>query len=106
MKVNLTRSAQADLKAIARWIALDNPKRALSFPVELRRKCLGLGRNPRRFPVVARVNGGDIHKRVFKDYLVFYRVRPDSVDILQIVHGAMDWKAKLFGDPDPADADQ
>lgn len=96
MKVVLSRAAQADLRAIARWIAKDNPQRALSFPAELRGKCLSLGRNPRRFPIAENIAGHEIRKCVFRQYLIFYRVLPAQVEVLQIIHGAMDWKAMLF----------
>ena len=60
MKVNLTERALADLKAIARWIGLDNPDRADSFSAELRSACLGLGSHPMRFPVADRIGDNEV----------------------------------------------
>ena len=44
MIVRLTAEAENDLEQIGDYIAEDNPKRALSFVLALRDKCLGLGR--------------------------------------------------------------
>ena len=54
MKVVISQAAEADLEAIADWIAQDSPQRALSFVIELRDACMGLGHMPRSFPLVAR----------------------------------------------------
>jgi plasmid stabilization system protein ParE len=34
-------------------------------------------------------------KRVFKHYLIFYRVLAAHIEVLQIVHGSMDWQTRL-----------
>ena len=50
--VVFTASAYADLLAIARAIARDNPERALSFVAELEDRCLSLGHMPEAYPLV------------------------------------------------------
>lgn len=46
MIVRLTAEAESDLEQIGDYIAQDNPKRALSFVLALRDKCLGLADAP------------------------------------------------------------
>ena len=52
MIVRLTAEAESDLEQIGDYIAEDNPKRALSFVLALRDKCLGLADAPYGFPLV------------------------------------------------------
>lgn len=96
MIVLLTAEAEFDLEAIGDFIARDNPTRALSFLRELREKCLGLAEMPERFPMVPRYEATGIRRRVHGDYLIFYRVEPDRVIILHILHGAQNYTSILF----------
>lgn len=90
MRVRFTRVAHNDLARIRRWIARDNPVRALSFVQELRAKALALADFPRRHPVAFNSPAGPIHKLTHGRYLIFYRVLPDIVEIIEVRHGAMD----------------
>lgn len=96
MKVDLAPEARADLTAIAGWIDNDNPDRADSFVEELQRACAALGRRPYRFPAV-QVAGRDLRKRAYRDYLIFYRVLDNLVEVVRIIHGKRDWPALLQG---------
>lgn len=95
MKVVFTAAAEADLEAIADWIDEDNPARAVTFARALRERCLSLADKPNRFPVARRVAGQVFRKFVYRDYLIFYRVLADRVEIAHILHGARDWAALL-----------
>jgi len=88
--------AEAELEAIGDWIAEANPTRALSFVMELRRRCEALSDVPRGFPLVPRYEGFDVRRRPYGDYLIFYRVLNDTVEILHVLHGARDYEAILF----------
>jgi len=96
MIVHFTAEAEFDLEAIGDFIARDNPGRALSFLRELREKCLGLSDMPARFPLVPRYEAAGVRRRVYGDYLIFYRVEPVKVIILHVLHGARDHNASLF----------
>lgn len=95
MKVTFTDAAEADLEAIADWIAEDDQKRAASFVMELRERCLSLADKPNRFPVARRAGGQVFRKLVHRDYLIFYRVLADRVEIDHVLHGARDWVGLL-----------
>ncbi|MEJ5207672.1 MAG: type II toxin-antitoxin system RelE/ParE family toxin [Lysobacteraceae bacterium] len=96
MKVRLTQEAEADLEAIADWIARDNPGRAVSFMQELRACCLALGDAPLAFPLVPRYADMGVRRRVHGHHLVFYRVEAGQVVVLHILHGARDYLPLLF----------
>jgi len=64
MIVYITAEAENDLEQIGDYIAQDNPKRALSFVVELRDKCLSLADTPNGFPLVSRYERHGIRRRV------------------------------------------
>jgi len=42
------------------------------------------------YPVVSRFAGQGIRRRVFRDYVIFYRAGSDVVHIIRILHGARD----------------
>ena len=95
MKVILTPEARGDIKAVVRWIGIDNLERAESFSSELIGACKALARHPRRFPVARITNGHEVRKRVHDRYVILYRLLEREVEILRIVHGARDWAALL-----------
>jgi toxin ParE1/3/4 len=94
--VLLTDAALADLSAIALHIASSNPARALSFIDELEAACQGLADTPERFAIVPRYEAMGVRRRVHGNYLIFYRVCAPQVEVLHILHGAMDHDAVLF----------
>ena len=96
MIVRLTAEAERDQERIADHIARDNPPRALGFVRELRAACLGLADFPHRFPLVPRYEAHGIRHRAHGDYLIFYRVGAEQVEVIHVLHGAMDYGALLF----------
>ena len=98
MKVAVTNAALADLLQIGRAIATDNPQRAETFVSEIYDRCRRLGAMPRAFPLLPNWEERGIRRRPFGDYLIFYRINKDQVDILHVLHGARDFEAILFPD--------
>ena len=96
MIVVITDEAEADLEGIGDYIALKNPLRAVSFVQELREVCLRLADTPKGYPLVPRYESTSVRRRVHGNYLIFYRVSRESVDVLHILHGAMDYEPILF----------
>jgi toxin ParE1/3/4 len=96
MRLAFTDTAEQELEAIGDYIALDNPVRALSFIRELRKDCALLSAMPERNPLLARYRASGIRRRIYGRYLIFYRVEAETVQILHILHGAMDYEAILF----------
>lgn len=98
MKLIFTDAAEEELEAIGDYIARDNPDRALSFVRELRKDCVLLTTMPKRHPLLSRHRASGIRRRVHGNYLIFYRIEPDAVQVLHILHGARDYEQILFPD--------
>jgi toxin ParE1/3/4 len=98
MIVVVTPAAEADLESIGDYIAAHNPARAVTFIRELRGQCLELGEMPEAFALVPRYERQGIRRRVFGNYLIFYRIDADRIVVLHILNGAMDYEAVLFSD--------
>lgn len=96
MKVAFTGAAETDLETIGDYIALSNPFRALSFVREIRDKCLSLHEMPKAFPLLEGHEPAGIRRRVHGNYLIFYRIGGDTVEILRVLHGAMEHERLLF----------
>ena len=99
LEVRLTDEAERDIEAIGNWIAEESPKRAERFVDELLEKCMDLGEMPERFARVSRFPA--IRRRVHGNYLIFYRVNADDVDVIRVLHGAMDYENLLWPEERP-----
>jgi len=98
VKVVLTNAALDDLLQIGRVIATDNPQRAETFVSEIYNRCQRLAVMPRAFPLLPNWEERGVRRRPFGDYLIFYRINKDQVEILHVLHGARDFEAILFPD--------
>ena len=99
MRVVITAAAKADLLAIRRYIEADNPNRAVSFVEELLDRCLALADTPRAYPLVPRYERYGIRRCVHGNYLIFYRLQPEQIEVIHVLQGARDIEALLFGAP-------
>lgn len=63
---------------------------------ELVARCRSLADMPDRFPLLPRDPQKRIRRLVHRNYLIFYVVLDERVDILHIVNGARDYEAILF----------
>ena len=98
MRVVLSAAAKRDLIEIGDFIARDNPVRAGTFVDELLDRCHDLADQPRAYPLVPRYEHWDIRRRVYRNYLIFYRVTEEQVEVIHVLHGARDYEALLFPD--------
>ena len=96
MRVTVTEAAEGDLQRIGDWIAEESPDRAVAFIRTLRARCEEFADTPRGYPLVPRYERTGIRRRPYRDYLIFYRVSRDSIEILPILHGARDYERLLF----------
>ncbi|PZU92525.1 MAG: type II toxin-antitoxin system RelE/ParE family toxin [Chelatococcus sp.] len=79
--------AEVDIEGIARFIAADNPRRALSFVEELRARCEALVHHPDSCPLREEYGAG-IRMAVQGRYLIFYAASDDGVLIERVIHSA------------------
>ena len=96
MKVVVTEAAFADLLDIGRSIRRDNPARAETFVAELFDRCQRLGAMPQAYPLLPDWEAKGIRRRPYGDYLIFYRITGEAVEVLHVLHGARDYEAILF----------
>ena len=88
----------AEIAEIDAVISQTNPARADRLLDALDRACDGLADMPRRFQLVPRFEREGIRRRIVEDYLIFYRIDRDAVQILHILHGATDYAVRLMQD--------
>lgn len=100
MRVRITGPARGDLIAIGDRIAREaGALRARLFVLDLREKCLGLEKMPERFALLSGFEDRGVHRRVHGNYLIVYRLRDGTTEILRILHGAIDYAPLLNEDP-------
>jgi plasmid stabilization system protein ParE len=99
VKVRISVPAQADLRAISRWIGNDSPVLAERQVERLKARCASLAEWPERFPVARADPAGEVRRCVEAPWLVYYRVEPKWVMILRILHAARDPEAAGLSDP-------
>ena len=85
-----------DMLAIGNTIRENNPHRAETFVAELYECCLGLGSIPEAYPLVPRHEASGLRRRLFGNYLIFYRIAEKQVEVIHILHGARDYERILF----------
>jgi addiction module RelE/StbE family toxin len=82
--------AVEDLTAIIDWIALDSPIRAGVFIENLEKRIGALEEQPLmgRLPRNERLKAAGYRVLILDDYLVFYVVRGQVIQIHRVVHGS------------------
>ncbi len=98
MKVIFAPAATRELLEIGERIRKENPARAVTFVDEIIDHCYTLAELPRRHPLVPRYEHWGIRRCVHGNYLIFYRVREEAIDIVHVLHGASDYESLLFPD--------
>jgi toxin ParE1/3/4 len=95
VRLRFTQSAEADLEAIADWIAKDNPQRAHSFVYELRQSCYIIADAPEAWPLVERYRAQGVRRKLHGNYLIFYVWDESFTTVIHILHGARDYEDLL-----------
>ncbi|WP_377295734.1 type II toxin-antitoxin system RelE/ParE family toxin [Rhizobium sp. SGZ-381] len=98
MTVVFSDRARDDLETIWQAIAHENPGRATSFVEELIDLAESLATMPFRFAEVRRYSASGIRRVPHSNYLIFYRVLADRIEIIHVLHAARDIDRMLFGE--------
>ncbi|HEY9826799.1 MAG TPA: type II toxin-antitoxin system RelE/ParE family toxin [Stenomitos sp.] len=96
MRVVITTAAKTDLIEIGDFIKLNNPERAITFVEELLERCSSLADMPRRYPLVPRYEKFGIRRTVYQDYLIFYRIQDEVIEIIRVLQGTQQYEPLLF----------
>ena len=95
MKVRFSENAEADIAAVEPFIWADHPDRALTFARELAVSAIAIGDAPLAYPLLHRSPSAGLRRKVYKSYLIIYRVRVREVEIVRILHGSRDFSRVL-----------
>ncbi|HEX5103995.1 MAG TPA: type II toxin-antitoxin system RelE/ParE family toxin [Pirellulaceae bacterium] len=93
MKVHWTERARRNLRAIHDYIAEDSPNYAIRMVDRITRKTESLARFPMLGHVVPEYEAEQgteptVRQILEGNYRVIYRLRPDRVQVLTVIHGA------------------
>jgi toxin ParE1/3/4 len=89
-RVEITQTAEADIREIGRYIALDSERSAGKWREELTRQIASLEKFPLRCPIIpeSRELGREYRHLIYGQYRTIFRVDSDRVVILRVIHGA------------------
>ena len=87
-QVKLSRSAQADIEDITRYISIDDPDQALRFGRFLIEHTKTLGQFPERGRTVPEFEDEAIREIIVRAYRVVYRVNHDqkTIEVIRFWH--------------------
>ena len=90
MKVHWTRTAEDHLDAIHAYIAQDSQEYALRTVDRLTRRSQQIADFPLSGHRVPEYDMGQIRQMIEGPYRIIYHIKPDQIDVLAVIHGAMD----------------
>jgi plasmid stabilization system protein ParE len=88
MNVKWTDSATRHLSQIHDYIAQDSPRYALAMVDRITLRSKQCGKFPLMAAKVPEYDRDDIREVLELPYRIIYRVLPDRVDVLAVIHGA------------------
>lgn len=106
MKAVLTQAALKDLLEIARHIGKDNIPAARRFTAALRSRAQAVGHKPRLYPLAEGLEAAGVRRRLYRDYLIFFRETQTCVEVTRLLHAARDWQSLLTQDEANPSGDQ
>lgn len=89
-QIRLSHSARSDLKAIVRYISVDDPDHALRFGRFLIQHANDLGHFPERGRVVPEFDEKSIREIIVREYRIIYRLnqKRQEIEIIRFWHAA------------------
>jgi toxin ParE1/3/4 len=88
--------AERDLETIGDYIAKDSPRKAISFVRELRAQCVKITRSPQGYRRRSECQE-NLRSSPYGNYVIFFTEAGHVVQIVRVLHGAMDIDA-LFAE--------
>lgn len=88
MRVYWTDAALRHLQAIHDYIAQDSKRYALRMVDRLTRRSEQLSGQPFLGAKVEEYENGDVREILVKPFRLFYRVKPDQIDVVAVIHSA------------------
>jgi plasmid stabilization system protein ParE len=86
-QVRFSAAAVTQLREIRAYIAKDPPERADAMVQRIIRRRESIARNPEGGRTVREIGDPSIREMIERPYRIIYRVGPDTIDILAVMHG-------------------
>lgn len=90
MKVHWTDTAEGHLDAIYAYIALDSPEYAKRMVDRITRRSQQIADFPLSGRKVPEYDIDQIREVIEGPYRIFYHIKTDQIDVVAVIHGAMD----------------
>ena len=90
MKVHWTDTAEGHLDALYAYIARDSPEYAKRMVDRLTRRSQQIADFPFSGRRVPEYDIDQIREVIEGPYRIIYHIKPDQIDVLAVIHGAMD----------------
>lgn len=90
MKVHWTKTAEGHLDAIFAYIAQDSPEYAKRMVDRLTRRSQQIADFPLSGRKVPEYEVDQVREVIEGPYRLIYYIKPDRIDILAVIHGAME----------------
>ena len=88
MKVHWTNTALGHLLAIYEYIAQDSSVYAQRMVDRLTRRSQQIAAFPLSGRMVPEFEAEDIREMIEKPYRIIYRIKPEQIDVLAVIHSA------------------
>ena len=88
MKVYWTQNAIEHLVNIYEYIALNSPTYAKRMADKITRRSEQIADHPFSGRKVPEYDAKDIRELIEKPYRIIYRIKPDQIDVVAVIHGA------------------
>jgi plasmid stabilization system protein ParE len=90
MKVHWTQTAEKHLDALYSHIARDSSEYANRTVDRLTARSLQIAEFPESGRKVPEFDANQIREVIEGPFRIIYRIKPDQIDVLAVIHGAMD----------------
>ena len=90
MKVHWTDTAEKHLDTIYSYIAQNSPEYAKCIVDRLTRRSQQISAYPLSGRMVPEYEVESIREVIEGPYRIIYHIKPDQIDVLAVIHGAMD----------------
>lgn len=97
-QVEITNTAENDIKSIFNHIAGENLQAAAKWIKEIKRQVASLEQFPKRCPTIPESEelGKEYRHLVYGNYRTIFRVKDSTVLILRVIHGAQLLDLEVF----------
>jgi len=88
VRVQWTENAVEHLVNIYEYIALNSPTYAKRVVDKITRRSEQISEHPLSGRKVPEYDAEDIRELIEKPYRIIYRIKPDQIDVLAVIHGS------------------